>query len=102
LAQDRPHLSIIRPRKDGDAHNALVYWKSEAQRLKRHKRELEAANKRLQSFLRPFVMGHLKFRAEKRHQLEKLGISDPDSFLQLDRTPLSGPGVMLVDGWPRR
>jgi hypothetical protein len=76
-------LSVVRRENQGDPHNALVFWKSEALRLKKRVRELDAANKRLQAFLRPFVMGHIKFRAEKRHQLEKLGISDPDSFLQL-------------------
>ncbi len=79
----QPKLSIVRHDPKGDAHNALVYWKSEAQRQKRKARELEDQNARLHSFVRPLLMAHLKTRAETKHQLDRLGMSDVDVILQL-------------------
>jgi hypothetical protein len=81
MSQRRPKLLIVRDH--GDAHNALIYWKSEAQRLKKRLRDLEAQNARLHTFARPLLMAHLKLRAETRHQLDRLGMSDVDVILQL-------------------
>ena len=77
---------VTPPEQKADAHNALLYWKNEAQRRKTKIRELESQNGRLQSFVRPLLMAHLKLRAETRRQLERLGLPDADTILQLAAT----------------
>jgi hypothetical protein len=77
-------LSIVpAPRQNGDPRNAVIYWKSEAQRRKAKIRELESQNARLLGFVRPLLVAHLKLRAETRHALDRMGLPDADTILQL-------------------
>lgn len=84
MSSSAPHKISLVPRSPkGDVRDALIYWKSEAQRRKTKIHDLESQVDRLTSFVRPLLVAHLKLRVETRHQLDRLGMPDADTILQL-------------------
>jgi hypothetical protein len=79
-----PKLTIVSRGCGGTReHSALVYWKEEAKRRKATIRDLEKQNERVIGFVKPLHLAHLKMRAKTKLALERLGMSDADTILQL-------------------